>query len=139
MRLSNKGATKFDHLCHTIIGAENDGFDYLARNTGISCGKCGRELKTYYCEERLYMVECERCGVKCLVQAGSPAQACYKTMAYPVESVDVFGGETCVFWNSVPIREPPSYIGSTIDTDFPEDIVCGMELPCCGTDGRELG
>lgn len=139
MKLSKKGGTKFDNFCHAIMGAENDGFDYLARNTGISCGKCGHELKTSYCEERLYMVECERCGVKCLVQAGSPAQACYKTMAYPVESVDVFGVETCVFWNSVPIREPPCYIGSTIDTDFPEDIVCGMELPCCGTDGRELG
>lgn len=139
MKLSKKGGTKFDNFCHAIMGAENDGFDYLARNTGISCGKCGNELKTSYCEERLYMVECDHCGVKCLVEAGNPEQACYKTMAYPVESVDVFGVETCVFWNSVPIREPPCYIGSTIDTDFPEDIVCGMELPCCGTDGRELG
>lgn len=54
MKLSKKGGTKFDNFCHAIMGAENDGFDYLARNTGISCGKCGHELKTYYCEERLY-------------------------------------------------------------------------------------
>lgn len=139
MKLSNKGATKFDHLCHTIIGAENDGFDYLARNTGISCGKCGRELKTCYCEKRLYVVECEHCGVKCLVEAGNPAQACYKTMAYPVKPVEEIDEDhEAVFWSSVPICDPPDYQGSVIDTNFPDNMVCGMEIPCCGTDGREL-
>lgn len=139
MKLSKKGSTKFDNLCHTIMGAGNDGFDYLARNTGISCGKCGHELKTYYCEERLYMVECERCGVKCLVEAGNPAQSCYKTMAYPVLPVEQIDEEReAVFWSSVPICEPPDYQGSVIDANFQDDMVCGMGLPFCGTDGREL-
>lgn len=84
MKLSKKGAIKFDSLCHTVFQANGSGRDYYKHRTGISCGKCGHKLETTYCEERLYMVECERCGVKCLVQAGSPAQACYKTMAYPV-------------------------------------------------------
>lgn len=139
MKLSKRGSTKFDNLCHTIMGAENDGFDYLAKHTGISCGKCGHELKTYYCEERLYIVECEHCGVKCLVEAGCPAQACYKTMAYPVKPVEQIDEDReAVFWSSVPICDAPDYQGSVIDANFPEDIVCGMELPCCGTDGSDL-
>lgn len=84
------------------------------------------------------MVECEHCGVKCLVRAGSPAQACYKTMAYPVKSVERIGDCDAVFWDHVPIDEPPIYVGSTADCDFHKGAVCGMELPCCGTDGREL-
>lgn len=138
MKLSKKGNTKFDNFCHTIMGAENDGFDYLARSRKISCGKCGHELKTYYCEERLYMVECENCGVKCLVEAGSPVQACYKTMAYPVGAVEDIAECEAVFWDHIPIDDPPIYVGNTADCDFPKNAVCGMELPCCGTDGREL-
>lgn len=72
MKLSNKGANILDQLCHTIHQQ-----DFPPLKSGISCGKCGHELKTYYCEDRLYMVECEHCGVKCLVEAGNPAQACY--------------------------------------------------------------
>lgn len=139
MKLSNTGNTKFDSLCHTIFQAAGGEIDYKEGKTGISCGKCGHELKTYYCEERLYVVECEHCGVKCLVEAGSPAQACYKTMAYqvkPVEQIDE--DREAVFWSFAPICEPPDYQGSVIDTNFPDDIVCGMELPCRGTDGREL-
>ena len=139
MNTSNKGNTDFDHLCHTIMGAENDGFDYLARSTGISCGKCGHKLKTYYCEERLYMVDCEHCGVKCLVEAGSPAQACYKTMAYQVKPVEQISEEReAVFWGLVPICEYPDYHGHLTDPFFPDYMVCGTELPFLGTDGEEL-
>lgn len=140
MQRSNKGATLFDQMCHTvndIFKSKNNGHDYLAKETKISCGKCGHKLKTYYCEERLYVVECEQCGVKCLVEARNPDQACYLTMAYPVESVDTFGEELGVFWNSTPINEPPVYVGSVIDCDFPEGVVCGMELPCPATDGTD--
>lgn len=85
------------------------------------------------------MVECEHCGVKCLVEAGSPAQACYKTMAYPVKPVEQIDEDReAVFWSSVPICDAPDYQGSVIDANFPDDMACGMELPCCGTDGREL-
>lgn len=140
MKLSNTGNAKFDSLCHTIFRADGGGIDYKEGKNGISCGKCGHELKTYYCEERLYVVECEHCGVKCLVQAGSPAQACYKTMAYPVVPVEQIDEDReAVFWSSVPICEPPAYQGSVIDANFPDDMVCGMELPCLGTDGGELG
>lgn len=136
MKLSKKGAIKFDSLCHTVFQANGSGCDYYKHRTGISCGKCGHKLETTYCEERLYMLECERCGVKCLVQAGSPAQACYKTMAYPVKSVEqIDENREAVFWSSVPICEPPDYQGSVIDANFPDDMVCGMGLPCCGTDG----
>lgn len=94
MQRSNKGATLFDQMFHTvndIFKSRNNGHNYLERKTGISCGKCGHKLKTYYCEERLYVVECEHCGVKCLVEARNPEQACYKTMAYPVERVEDMG------------------------------------------------
>lgn len=133
MKLSDKGANILDQLCHTIYQQ-----DFPPLKSGISCGKCGHELKTYYCEERLYIVECEHCGVKCLVQAGSPAQACYKTMAYPVGSVEDIAECEAVFWDHIPIDDPPIYVGSTADCDFPKNAVCGMELPCCGTDGMEL-
>lgn len=138
MKLSNKGTTKFDHLCHTIFGADGNSVDYAQRGTGIVCGKCGHDLKVCYCEDRLYMVECECCDVKCLVEAANPAQACYKTMAYPVEPVEHIGDCDAVFWSHVPIDEPPIYVGNTADCDFPREAMCGMELPCCGTDGREL-
>lgn len=85
------------------------------------------------------MVECESCGVKCLVQAGSPVQACYKTMAYPVGAVEDVADCEAVFWDHVPIEDYPIYVGSTADCGFPKEAMCGMELPCCGTDGRELG
>lgn len=141
MQRSNKGATLFDQMCHTvndIFKSKNNGHDYLARKTKLSCGKCGHELKTYYCEERLYVVECEYCNVKCLVEARNPDQACYKTMAYPVERVEDMGEEQeAVFWSSTPICEPPAYQGSVIDTSFPDDMVCGMELPFPATDGTD--
>lgn len=141
MQRSNKGETLFDQMCHTvndIFKSKNNGHDYLAKETKISCGKCGHKLKTYYCEERLYVVECEHCGVKCLVEASNPEQACYKTMAYPVEQVEDMGEEQeAVFWNAVPICEPPAYQGSVIDANFPDDMVCGMALPCPATDGTD--
>ena len=133
MELSNKGATIFDKLCHTIYGAEVPKW-----KQGISCGKCGHELTAYYCESRLYVVECDHCGVKCLVVAKNPEQACYKTMAYQVKPVQHISEEReAVFWDSVPVCEPPIYVGTPIDCDF-KKAVCGMELPCCGTDGRDL-
>lgn len=134
MKLTDKGATECDRLCHTL----NERYSATGK-TGISCGKCGHELKTYYCEERLYVVECDHCGVKCLVEAKNPKQACYKTMAYPVKPVEqISEGREAVFWSSIPICDTPDYQGSVIDANFPDDMVCGMDLPCCGTDGREL-
>lgn len=74
-----KGATKFDQLCHRVFAENGNGTDYLSRKTGVQCGSCGHELEAYYCEERLYVVECHYCRTKALVMAGCPADAAYKT------------------------------------------------------------
>lgn len=134
-----KGATKFDQLCHSVFSANGNGTNYLSRKTGVKCGCCGYGLEAYYCDERLYLVECHHCKTKALVIAGNPAEAAYKTFGhavYPVEEMDE--GEA-VFFSHVPIDEGPYYVGSVIDTNFPEDdVVCGMYLPCPGTDGKEF-
>lgn len=134
-----KGATKFDQLCHRVFAANGNGTNYRSRETGVRCGYCGHELEAYYCEERLYLVECSCCKTKALVMAGNQAEAAYKTFGHAVYSVDEMGEEEAVFFSHVPIDEPPIYVGSTFDCDFPEeDVVCGMYLPIPGTDGKEI-
>lgn len=137
MRPEEKGATRFDKLCHQVFAANGNGTDFRGRETGVKCGYCGHELEAYYCESRLYLVECYHCKVRALVEAGSPAKAAYKTFGHAVYPVDeIYEGEA-VFFHHVPIDEPPTYVGSVNDCDFPEDVVCGMYLPCPGTDGSE--
>ncbi len=131
-----KGATRFDKLCHSVFSANGNGTNYLSRGTNVQCGRCGYELEAYYCESRLYVVECHRCRVKALVMAGSPKQAAYMTFGHAVYPLEEMGEDLAVFFDHVPIDEPPVYVGSTIDCDFPEDVVCGMYLPCPGTDGE---
>lgn len=132
-----KGATAFDKLCHRIFEAKSNGLDYMSRSTGVQCGCCGYELYAYYCESRLFLVECDVCGTKALAQARSPKDAAYKTFGHAVYPLDEMGEDTAVFFRHTPIDEPPVYVGSTIDSDFPDDVVCGMYLPCPGTDGNE--
>ena len=36
------------------------------------------------------------------------------------------------------IVDPPYYVGSTIDEDFPDGLKCGMYLPCPGTDSPDM-
>lgn len=136
--MSIKGATKFDQMCHRVFSENGNETDYLGRGTGVKCGRCGIELDAYYCESRLYMVECHHCKTKALVMAGNPAEAAYKTLGHAVYPVDEMGEDEGVFFSHVPIDEPPVYVGSTIDCDFPEDVVCGMYLPIPGTDGKEI-
>ena len=134
-----KGATKFDQLCHAVFAGNGNGTNYLSREAGVRCGYCGHELETYYCEERLYLVECHSCKTKVLVMAGSPKEAAYKTFGHAVYPMEEMSEETAVFFSRVPIDEPPCYVGTTIDCNFPEDeVVCGMYLPCPGTDGTEV-
>lgn len=132
-----KGATNFDKLCHKIFAANGNGTDFFSRETGVRCGRCACQLEAYYCESRLYVVECHRCKTRALVMAGSPKEAAYKTFGWEVESIEDMGEETAVFFHHTPIDEPPCYVGSTIDCDLPEEVVCGMYLPCPGTDGKE--
>ena len=75
-----KGATKFDQLCHKGFSATGDGTDYLSRGTGVKCRCCGSEIYAYYCEERLYVVECHHCRIKALIKAGNPYEAAYRTL-----------------------------------------------------------
>lgn len=58
-----KGATVFDQLCHNVFS-----------------GRCGQELWTYYCEDRLSLVECPQCRVKALVEARNPKEAAYMSL-----------------------------------------------------------
>jgi hypothetical protein len=77
-----KGAFNFDELCHQVFDGKNDGTNYLAWETDICCGRCGHKLHVYYCEERLYLIECAVCGTKALTKAGNVVFAAYKTLAH---------------------------------------------------------
>lgn len=127
------GATKFDKLCHRAFDGQSDGTNYLAKKIGVCCGNCGKELLAYYCEERLYLVECDACGIKALTKANSAEDAAYKTIAHEVISIDDMGEELAVFFDTAPICDPPFYVGSTIDCDFPDGAKCAMLLPCPGS------
>lgn len=126
----------FDKLCHKVFAAKGNGTDFLSRETGVSCGYCGHELKTYCCESRLYVAECPCCKTRALVMAGNAKEAAYKTFGHAVYPIDEMDEEkTAVFFAHTPIDEPPCYVGSTIDCDFPKgEVVYGMYLPCPGTD-----
>ncbi len=59
--MTTKGATRFDKLCHAVFDAKS-GCEYKPSGVNLLCDNCGEELKAYYCEEQLYLVDCERCG-----------------------------------------------------------------------------
>lgn len=134
-----KGATCFDKTCHQVFESEGKGADYLLRGSGVSCGTCGHELKTYYCESGLYLVKCDCCEKMAFVKDVNPLSAAYRTFGHALYNLDDIGEEEAVFFAHVPIDEPPAYVGSTIDCNFPwDEVVCGMLIPCPGTDGTEL-
>ena len=83
-----KGATQFDQLCHRVFSANGNGTNYLSWRTGVKCGYCGYELEAYYCDERLYVLECHHCKIKALVMDGKQAEAAYKTLCHAVYQVD---------------------------------------------------
>lgn len=67
-----------DELCHRLFSADGQGKDYLSRESKVFCENCGSRVRTYYCEDRLYLVECECCEKKVLVKAGNPEEAAIK-------------------------------------------------------------
>lgn len=71
-----KGATVFEQCCHKVFS----GRGYVPRRSGVACGRCGQELWTYYCEDRLSLVECPQCRVKALVEARNPKEAAYMSL-----------------------------------------------------------
>lgn len=77
--MADLGATNFDKLCHKVFAARDNGVDFLSRNTGVSCRRCGNELVAYYCESRLYMVQCRHCKTRAVVMANSRKEAACKT------------------------------------------------------------
>ena len=83
-----KGASNFDKLFHQVFDGKNDGTNYLARETDICCGRCGHKLRWYYCEERLYLIECAVCGTKALTKAGNVVLAAYQTLAHKPQRED---------------------------------------------------
>ena len=111
--MKRKGATVFDRLCHALFEKRGNGKDYLGRVCGVDCGRCGHDLLTYYCEEGLFLVECDVCKTKALVKAQSPSEAAYRTFGHAVYPVEEMGEECAVFFAHVPIDEPPYYVGST--------------------------
>lgn len=74
------GATKFDNLCHKVFTARDNSVDFLSRETGVKCGHCGNALVAYYCESRLYMVQCRHCKIRAVVMANSRKEAAEKTL-----------------------------------------------------------
>lgn len=77
--MAELGATNFDNLCHKVFAARDNGVDFLSKETGVTCRSCGNKLVAYYCESRLYMVQCRHCKVRAIVMANSRSEAAYKT------------------------------------------------------------
>lgn len=76
---SEKGATYLDKLCHKFYDHPKG----HGEKTDYVCRLCGGPLETYYCEERLYLVQCTDCGTFALVKTANPEDAARVTLARP--------------------------------------------------------
>ena len=79
MRAIEKGATYLDKLCHKFYDEPKG----CGNKTDYVCRLCGGPLETYYCEERLYLVQCADCGTFSLVKTANPEDAARVTLARP--------------------------------------------------------
>ena len=78
-RAIEKGATYLDKLCHKLYDEpKGRGF----RVDGKCC-RCGGPLMTYYCEDRLHLIVCEKCGTLALTKAVAPQVAANLTLGQP--------------------------------------------------------
>ena len=77
MSRKEKGATALDRLCHTLYDVPK-GAGFLAAG---QCQGCGGSLMTYYCEERLYLIVCQKCGAMALAKSYSGQRAVDSTLA----------------------------------------------------------
>jgi len=50
--------------------------------------KMWTQARWYYCEERLYLIECAVCGTKALTKAGNVVFAAHKTLAHKPQRED---------------------------------------------------
>ena len=79
MRPIEKGATYLDKLCHKLYDEpKGRGFQVDGK-----CRRCGGPLMTYYCEDRLHLIACEKCGTLALTKAVSPQVAANLTLRQP--------------------------------------------------------
>lgn len=78
-RAIEKGATYLDKLCHKLHDEpKGRGFQVDGK-----CRRCGGPLMTYYCEDRLHLIACEKCGTLALTKAVSPQVAANLTLRQP--------------------------------------------------------
>ena len=78
-RAIEKGATYLDKLCHKLYDEpKGRGFQVDGK-----CRRCGGPLMTYYCEDRLHLIACEKCGTLALTKAVSPQVAANLTLRQP--------------------------------------------------------
>ena len=78
-RAIEKGATYLDKLCHKLYDVpKGRGFQVDGK-----CRRCGGPLMTYYCEDRLHLIACEKCGTLALTKAVSPQVAANLTLRQP--------------------------------------------------------
>ena len=78
-RAIEKGATYLDKLCHKLYDEpKGRGFQVDGK-----CRRCGGPLMTYYCEDRLHLVACEKCGTLALTKAVAPQVAANLTLRQP--------------------------------------------------------
>ena len=78
-RAIEKGATYLDKLCHKLYDEpKGRGFQVDGK-----CRRCGGTLMTYYCEDRLHLIACEKCGTLALTKAVSPQVAANLTLRQP--------------------------------------------------------
>lgn len=83
--MREKGATEFDKLCHKVFSANGNGTDFLSRATGQLCRRCSNDLEAYYCENRLFVVECHSCKIRALIMANNAQEAAYRTFGEDYE------------------------------------------------------
>lgn len=78
-RAIEKGATYLDKLCHKLYDEpKGRGFQVDGK-----CRRCGGPLMTYYCEDRLHLIVCEKCGTLALTKAVAPQVAANLTLGQP--------------------------------------------------------
>ncbi|MBC5747071.1 DUF551 domain-containing protein [Dysosmobacter sp. NSJ-60] len=78
-RAIEKGATYLDKLCHKLYDEpKGRGFQVDGK-----CRRCGGPFMTYYCEDRLHLIACEKCGTLALTKAVSPQVAANLTLRQP--------------------------------------------------------
>ncbi|MEW6874960.1 hypothetical protein [Trueperella pyogenes] len=93
------------------------------------CPYCGHDLQVEYIQKERYLVKCRCKPVRIqYVRATSPDDAAARVGVQLVHVDEWADDLTCgVWWTDNIIEEPPSYVGSPVDDDFPWNGYCGSE------------